>query len=74
MFNNAIKSKIDKRFKSVCIRKLLIIFKCSDSNLGFLIVLKPGKGNIYCICQYALNSRINDKLIFHFVRNKQNSA
>ena len=47
MFNVALKSEIDRRFKSVCIGKMLIIFKCSDSHLGFHIVLKPGKGN-YC--------------------------
>ena len=45
MFNSALKSEIDKRFKSVCIRKLIIISKCSDSHLGSHIVLKPGKGN-----------------------------
>ena len=45
MFKGALKSEIDKRFNSVCIRKMFIIFICSDSHLGFRIVLKPGKGN-----------------------------
>ena len=45
MFNDALKSEIGRGFKSVCFRKMLIIFKCSDSHLGFHIVLKPGKGN-----------------------------
>ena len=45
MFNGALKSEIDIRFDSVCIRKMFIIFKCSDIHLGFHIALKPGKGN-----------------------------
>ena len=45
MFNGALKSEIDKRFNSVCIRKMFIIFKCSDSHLGFHIVFEPGNGN-----------------------------
>ena len=45
MYNGVLKSEIERRFKSGCIRKMLIIFKCSDSLLGFHIVLKPGKGN-----------------------------
>ena len=44
MFNGALKSEMQKRFKSVCIRKIHIIFKCYDSYLGFHIRLKPGKG------------------------------
>ena len=46
MFNGGFKSEIDRRFKSVCSRKMLIICKCSDSDLGFHIVFKPGKGNL----------------------------
>ena len=44
MFNYALKSEIHKRLNSVCIRKMFIIFKCSDSHLGYHIVLKTGKG------------------------------
>ena len=45
VYNDTLKSEIDKSFKRVCIRKMFIIFKCSDSHLVFHIVLKPGKGN-----------------------------
>ena len=64
MLNGALKSEIHKRFNSVCIRKMFIIFKCSDSHLGFLIVLKPGNGNLCKICQYVLNSGIKQHFSF----------
>ena len=45
MFNGALKPEIDRKFKSVCVRKMLLIVKCSDSHLCFHIILKPWKGN-----------------------------
>ena len=37
MYNDALKSEIDKRFKSVYIRKMFIISKCSEAFLDSIL-------------------------------------